>query len=148
MGGNLRFLCSSSISSPWQHSQSLNTSPHLRQHTMLSLDIWSHVRSIRSHVRSIHVHHTWQSAVTLWCAWMSLCNHSLYCSEECALKNCLSLLHPRFRHYVSAELRFTIFSGRLYWHPNSHGQSWFQDNKSLPFGKKGSGREHTRLENL
>lgn len=93
---------------------------------MLSLDIWSYVRST-------HVHHTWQSAVTLWCAWISLCNHSLYCSEECALKNCLSWLHPRFSHYVSAELGFTtIFLGRLYWHPHSHGQRWFQDNKSLP----------------
>lgn len=93
---------------------------------MLSLDIWSHVRST-------HVHHTWQSAVTLWCAWISLCSHPLYCSEECALKNCSSWLHPRFSHYVSAELGFTtIFSGRLYWHPHSHGQRWFQDNKSLP----------------
>lgn len=87
---------------------------------MLSLDIWSHVRNI-------HVYHTWQSAVTLWC------NHSLYCSEECALKNCLSWLYPRFGHYVSAELRFTtVLSGSPYWHPHSHGQSWFQDNKSLP----------------
>lgn len=127
-GGKIwMFLCSSSVSSPWQHSQSLNTSPHL------ILGIWfCHWTSDPMWETSMCTTHD-NLLLPFDVHGSPLCNHSLYCFEKCALKNCLSWLCPRFRHYVSAELRFTtVLSGSLYWHPHSHGQSWFQDNKSLP----------------